>query len=83
MSYFDEARHFEGGGGTANDKLDGTYIPDEWGRPGTTYDGILTILFLLYWGYNTTTITMVRTTSCQFEFPMESATKIFTLVGTT
>ena len=78
LSYFDEARHFEYGGGTANDKLDGTYIPYQWGRPGTTYEGAFdNSIFALLGGYNTKNYNGANNFSIRTLW--NSATKIFTV----
>ena len=47
-SYFDNQRHFVGGGGLEKNDIDGTYIPFQWGRPNSPYEEILITLSLLY-----------------------------------
>ena len=50
LSYFDEAKHFEGG----DSPIDWSFIPQEWGKPGTAFAGNLNnSIFALIGGYNT------------------------------
>ena len=54
LSYFDNQRHFVGGGGLEKDDIDGTYIPFQWGRPNSPYEGNFNnSIFALLGGYNT------------------------------
>jgi len=78
LSYFDQARHFEGGGGNANDALDGSYIPQLWGRPGSSYEGNFdNSIFALLGGYNTEDYN--GETNWSIRTLWNSATKIFTV----
>ena len=76
LSYFDQAKHFEGGGGTSNDRLDGTYIPSQWGRVinDGTFDNSI---FALLGGYNTENFN--GETNFSIRTLWNSATKIFTV----
>ena len=50
LQYFDEAKHFEGG----NSPMDGSLIPEKWGKPKTAYEGNFNnSIFALLGGYNT------------------------------
>ena len=56
LQYFDEAKHFEGG----NSPMDGSLIPEKWGKPYTAYEGNLIIPYLLFLAVTTQKINMVK-----------------------
>jgi hypothetical protein len=54
LSFFDKEKYFVGGSGGTQNLLDGTYIPEQWGKPGSSYDGNFdNSIFALLGGYNT------------------------------
>ena len=78
LSYFDDKKHFIGGGGQDIDDLDGTHIPYQWGRPESPYeDNFDKSIFALIGGYNT------ENYNGQSDFSIRtlwnSSTKIFTI----
>ena len=54
LSFFDKEKYFIGGSGATKDRLDGTFIPEQWGKPGSSYAGNFNnSIFALLGGYNT------------------------------
>ena len=74
LQYFDETKHFEGG----NSPMDGSLIPEKWGKPGTSYEGNFdNSIFALLGGYNTEDYN--GETNWSIRTLWNSATKIFTV----
>tara|TARA_A100000164_G_scaffold92793_1_gene80411 strand:- start:255 stop:4190 length:3936 start_codon:yes stop_codon:yes gene_type:complete len=74
LQYFDEAKHFTGG----NSPMDGSLIPEGWGKPGTSYEGNFdNSIFALLGGYNTEDYNGESNWSIRTLW--NSATKIFTV----
>jgi len=54
LSFFDKEKYFISGSGATKDRLDGTFIPEQWGKPGSSYAGNFNnSIFALLGGYNT------------------------------